>query len=391
MASIIEKFKTNPATGLNQPHYTIVWEEHQDGAGRRKRRSWSVGWVPRDEAERLMAEKVREVVEVGDVAGSAPAAPHRWSCDTSLRSFTWAEFLPRFSTEWRAATTLSKEGCARALGRTIGDVPLGEISAATAERHKELRGTVSTGTLQCEIGLLRDILKHAHRLGVIEAVPQIDGVRYRAPSQPFLNADESRQLLRNLRRRRAESEDADCLYRLTLMALNTGMRRGELLSRGWEDIAWSAAEGDGAILVDAKACIRFQTKTGLARWIPLTPELRVILEDMHQRAGCPATGFLFPMTRDPSRPRTVFPAGLDAAAQACGFTPARTITPHALRRSWASRLAVAGVDTVTLMRLGGWVDSTQLDKVYAQVTSAHLVEQVGRHAIGPSRSLASRT
>ncbi len=57
------------------------------------------------------------------------------------------------------------------------------------------------------------------------------------------------------------------------------------------------------------------------------------------------------------------------------------ISPHALRRTWASRLARRGVDRATLLRVGGWINGAMLDRVYAQVSTAHIAEVMSQHGI----------
>lgn len=57
---------------------------------------------------------------------------------------------------------------------------------------------------------------------------------------------------------------------------------------------------------------------------------------------------------------------------------------HGLRHTWASRLAVAGVDRQTLIELGGWRDGRMLDEVYAHVSSVHKAEAMARSGLGPT-------
>jgi integrase len=167
-----------------------------------------------------------------------------------------------------------------------------------------------------------------------------------------------------------------------LMALNTGMRRSELLTRTWPDVAWD--DGDlGSILVCARPEVGFLPKTRRDRRVPLTPELRAELSRLHENLGRPREGWIFPAPDDPTRPRKQFAKALARASTAIGLP---RLHAHALRHAWASRLAMAGVDRWTLMELGGWQSGEMLDQVYTHVTSAHMQEAMARTGVGVARA-----
>ena len=128
---------------------------------------------------------------------------------------------------------------------------------------------------------------------------------------------------------------ADHLTPAVLLSMNTGLRRGELLSLKWSDVDLKervlTVGGDRA-------------KTGQTRHIPLNSEATEVLEHWLDHAADPdrvfpiATGF-----------KTAF-SSLLKAAQIAGFRW------HDLRHHFASRLVQAGVPLATVRELGGWKD-----------------------------------
>ncbi len=176
-------------------------------------------------------------------------------------------------------------------------------------------------------------------------------------------------------------------YLAVLTGLNAGLRRGEILTRGWEDVRWTDGN-HGALIVAEKRQVGFKVKTRKTRTIPLSPELREGLAHAHALAGRPSVGWLFPGVRDPRRPRGSFRYPLEKGCREAGL---RRITPHTLRRTWATRMALAGVDRSTLIALGGWKDGKMLDVVYARVPAAHAIDVMSRNGVTgrPSRLAAA--
>ena len=65
-----------------------------------------------------------------------------------------------------------------------------------------------------------------------------------------------------------------------------------------------------------------------------------------------------------------------ALNQGAGLTD---VTPHTLRHTFASRLAMAGVDLRTIQELGGWAELEMLER-YAHLSPSHKAEAVERLA-----------
>ena len=152
------------------------------------------------------------------------------------------------------------------------------------------------------------------------------------------------------------------------MALDLGLRKGELLSRRWEDVRLKQGQ-QGALWVGTRVEngeVTWKTKTKSSRTIPLTPGLRMALEEELIRQGQPTTGWVFPSSKVPENPLGTFRGTLVAACKRAGLP---VLHPHALRHTWATRMAVKGVPRPITMALGGWKSPSVLETVYQHSVS----------------------
>lgn len=130
-----------------------------------------------------------------------------------------------------------------------------------------------------------------------------------------------------------------CPPRLLLIvqvALNTGMRRGEILGLRWCQLDLSAR----TIRLD-------KTKSGKPRIVPINGYLFDILMRQKEKSGSSEFVFPNPSTSKPFRDvkRAFNKASTDAGIEGLRF--------HDLRHTFASRLVAAGVDLITVKDLLG--------------------------------------
>ena len=202
-------------------------------------------------------------------------------------------------------------------------------------------------TLVRHLTVLKAAFSRAKRLGLVKEnpaclvkTPKVNNVLVR-----YLTADQEATLL-------------DCLpekYRsLILMALNTGLRQGELLRLTWADIDWNV----GVLTIH-------ETKAGERRRAPMNSIVIGLLSTLKADTPEPVQR-VFPFQA--RYVRRVF----DGAVKAAGLTPFRF---HDLRHTFASRLAMQGANDRTLMALGGWKSPAMLSR-YAHLSPAHLWKAV---------------
>lgn len=147
----------------------------------------------------------------------------------------------------------------------------------------------------------------------------------------------------------------DYVTPLVLMALNTGLRRGELLQLRWRDIDLPrtnlTVRGEGA-------------KTGQTRHVPLNTEVVDVLKKW-KPAGAEADRFVF------SASTSTAPLAEARKAWAAVLTKAkiRSFRFHDLRHTFASKLVMAGVDLNTVRELLG------RKKISMTLRYAHLAPQ----------------
>ncbi|NCZ96572.1 site-specific integrase [bacterium] len=139
-------------------------------------------------------------------------------------------------------------------------------------RDDMLRAGRSTSTVRLLLSLISAIYKHAQReWGVLTSNPvsALKMPRPPAPRNRRINAAEEVLLKEAIKRCRNPSIQA-----LVLFALETGMRRSEMLNLRWEDID-----------LPRRVATLPDTKNGRPRWVPLTPRALELLEEQSTR-GC---------------------------------------------------------------------------------------------------------
>jgi integrase len=145
----------------------------------------------------------------------------------------------------------------------------------------------------------------------------------------YLDDDEEKRLTTAL-------DDDEGRTRLTML-LHTGFRRSELLGLRWREVDFKA----GVLTVA-------EVEERDARHAPMTSIVRALLT---QRARLlDDTTLVFPNgegNRDYRRAEKTFPAAVDAAR-------IEDFRLHDTRHTFARRLAMEGVELLTIKALGGW-------------------------------------
>jgi len=166
---------------------------------------------------------------------------------------------------------------------------------------------------------------------------------------------ENNMRLRYLSREECQEVIEACrphLRPIVITALNTGMRREEILSLEWEkhiDLR------HGFILLDV-------TKNGERRQLPITPMLKETLQGVLRRVGVP---YVF-VDRDGERLKDVKTA-FNGALRRAGI---KDFHFHDLRHTFASHLVMGGVDLATIKDLLGHKDF-KMRLRYSHLAPAH--------------------
>ena len=216
------------------------------------------------------------------------------------------------------------------------------------------------------------VLSHAFSMAVREWGWTEDNpvLKVQKPTEPrgrvrFLSDDERAALLNACR-----DSSNPWLYLAVVMALSTGMRKGELMGLAWKDVDLQAGR---VVLHD--------TKNGERRVVPLAGPALALLKD-HAKVRRLDTDLVFPGSKRPPGPdgkaRSVVPIDLrtpwETALKRAGIEDFRW---HDLRHSTASYLAMNGASLAEIAEVLGH-KTLAMVKRYAHLSEAHTADVVGR-------------
>ncbi|MCC5869613.1 MAG: site-specific integrase [Gammaproteobacteria bacterium] len=263
--------------------------------------------------------------------------------------------------------------------RELGGKRLHEVSAWVVEkwRSNRLKAGKATTTCNRDVTALKSALQRALDWGLLDVNPlaKVKPLKVDATGRVrFLSDAEEQRLRAALERRDHERREArertntwraarshplfpslmgytDHLAPMTLVALNTGLRRGELFNLEWRDVDVErrilTVRGEGA-------------KSAQTRYVPLNKEARRVL-----RAWKGDAGLVFP-GQDGARLDNIKKAWANLM-EAAGITGFRF---HDLRHTFASKLVMGGVDLNTVRELLGHAD-LQMTLRYAHLAPEH--------------------
>jgi integrase len=225
----------------------------------------------------------------------------------------------------------------------FGECPIGRISKPLVreyrkERHAEKK--LSETTLNRDVEVLRHLLYWAVDEGFLTANPlaRIRLVRGRRIPRPVMSLAEETKLI---------AASAPHLGPIIIAALDTGMRRGELLTERWEHIDLNRR----VLLVTHS-----KTAGGEAREIPLTARLAGLLSARHKPEGLVFTFKERPLHR--------IKTAWKAAVRRAGI---RYFRFHDLRHTFNTRLMEAGVVQDVRMVLMGHSPGEGTNSIYTHV------------------------
>jgi integrase len=156
---------------------------------------------------------------------------------------------------------------------------------------------------------------------------------------------------------------AEPLRTIIIVGIYTGLRMlSEALTLRWANVDFRR----GLVTVQAA-----YAKNGQSRSIPMNSKVRAALTQLKKEATTEDVFVTEAETRLIS-PRTAF----ETACKRAGLDD---VSPHVLRHTFASRLAMAGVDLRTIQELGGWKTLSMVQR-YAHLSPSHKAEAVERIA-----------
>ncbi len=151
---------------------------------------------------------------------------------------------------------------------------------------------------------------------------------------------------------------SNLLRPIVIIALNTGMRKGEIQQLKWDDLDFEGRTINVRI-----------TKSGKPRTIPINSRLLVELQTLRSTSG--NSTFLFTNPKTGQAYKTI----RKHFETACEEAQLRNFTFHDLRRTFGSRLALAGVDLNRIKELLGHA-SVKTTEIYLHADSKDIQDAV---------------
>ncbi|MBA2677443.1 MAG: site-specific integrase [Ktedonobacteraceae bacterium] len=225
----------------------------------------------------------------------------------------------------------------------FGATPIGEInknSAIAYRTFRHARKTITDTTVNRDLECLRHMLFWAVDEGILSANPlsRMKLVRERRKRRQVMSIEEEKAVI------------AACsphLRQIVVTALETGMRRGEILKQRFEDVDYSRR----LLYVTSS-----KTARGEAREIPLTENLHEMLVSIRR-----SEGIIFTFEGRPiHRIKTAWKGALRRAE-------VRHYRFHDLRHTFNTRLMEAGVMQEIRKALMGHSSGEEVNSIYTHV------------------------
>ncbi len=373
------RFREHPTRkqGIRPDRYFSI-RYRLEGKDKEEALGWaSQGWTVQKAVERL--SEIRQNLRTGQGPQSLSESRDKAKAERLAKaeaeaalagenitfSDVWARYLPVAKANKRPHTAYAEEAMFRLwVGPTLKLRPLKDIAPIHLERIKKNMADagLSAQTIRHALALVRQVFNFARRNGLFQGdsptllvkKPVTDAKRIR-----FLTPEEAEKLLATLLER---SED---VHGMALLALNAGLRAGEVFSLTWPDVDF---ERNTLALRD--------TKSGKTRQVPLTSEAKAMLES--RRASKSSNSLIFPSAKggkivqvSETFNRVVADLGLNDDI----IDARQKVVFHTLRHSFASWLVQRGVPLVTVGRLLGHATTTMTER-YSHLAPDHFRQAV---------------
>jgi integrase len=273
-----------------------------------------------------------------------------------IGSFTFNQVAKQYL-KWceRQRSFKSKKDFINRLIEYFGNLPLRNFTTMAIELYqteKSNRGN-KPATINRHVATLKHMFSKAVQWEMVEThvaekVRQVKLLEENNKRLRYLSKEECHTLL--------SSCDAH-LRPIVIMAMNTGMRKGEILNLKWDNVDLK----NGFLLLD-------KTKNGGRREVPINHTLESALKNIVRRLDILYV-FYNPVT---GKPYDNIKKSFNSALKRAGVVDFKF---HDLRHTFASQLVMAGIDLTTVKELLGH-KSLVMTLRYAHLAPSHKVKAV---------------
>jgi len=244
-----------------------------------------------------------------------------------------ARFVQRFVSEWggKLLTEITPQMIERWKAQRVQEPLWGK----DANRH------VSKNTVNHELSVLREIFSKARKWGKSDADPMKNVEFYKVDDKRDVFLDEQ-QIERLLAA--CINPQAPHIHAMTLFALHTGMRRGEILRLKWDDIDYRA----GAIRVISME--GSETKSRRQRFVPLFEGAKEALREVMTIERMAGNSSPWVFCSDDGQPFKETKTGFNRARRLAGLTWFRF---HDTRHCFAREYLLCGGTLAELREILG--------------------------------------
>jgi integrase len=220
---------------------------------------------------------------------------------------------------------------------TLANLKLDEIGPELVAEYasERQRNGLQTSSVNSCLRALRRVLRLAVEWGVLEASPKVK----------FLSGEHRRERVITPKEEALYLTAAlPLLHDVSVVLFDTGMRPEECHCLRWENVTWNSVR-NGVLLIT-------KGKTRAARRVlPLSPRVRMVLENRWKAAGEPCEGWVWPAdTKD----RHINHDSLKLQhKKALKLAKVRPFEVYSIRHTFLTRLGESGCDVWTLARVAG--------------------------------------
>lgn len=263
----------------------------------------------------------------------------------SLEQFVGEYFLPHCEATKAPNTYKACVLSVKYFKEFFGNILLSDIDYSLIEDYKVWRKKtgVTNRSINRELMCLRPLLRQARDRSYIAENPmeQVKSLREDKKIPKFLTREEIIKLLDNA---------SPYLRPLVILAINTGLRHGELLNLRWEDVDWD--RGTVKIAISSN----YKPKNRKERIMGLNEEAYKVLRFLHDYWIHPSRNLIYPressqmdyiICNRKGKPFKSLKTALKNAVKKAGL---QGITWHTLRHTWASHAIMAGISPSVVQR-----------------------------------------
>ncbi len=240
-------------------------------------------------------------------------------------------------------------------GKNLSQITSWQVEKYKADRQREISRfgrEISKSSINRELACLKTMFNKAIDWDLVSVNP-VRKVKLfpEKPNKLRVVSDQEFQKVYN--------NASDSLRPILLLALNTGMRRGEIFNLKWQDVNLK----EGYILVR-------ESKNNDSRIIPIN---KILMDTLKSVKNNDSGEYVFSHNSG-NDPVKTFKTAFNSAIRRSGVEKFRF---HDLRHTFASNLVMAGVDIVTVQELMGH-KSINMTKRYSHPTPEHKKQAVER-------------